>query len=122
MFHYHTNKRTHASVGNPWNLRDPVRLSRQTTLRTVSENDVWRTGRQWKKAICVSAKCRALMGCCVAWAREIPISCSKGTLKLERRWKQYVAGVLILNTLKLYKQQDETETACDAAILTVNPI
>lgn len=85
IFH-HKSTQTNACVGYPWNLRNPVCLSRQTALRTVSENDVWRTGRQWKKAICVWAKCRALMGCCVARAREIPISCFAGTRKLEWRW------------------------------------
>lgn len=73
------------SVGDPWNLRDTVHLSKQIALWTSSEKDVWHTGRQWKMAICVSAKCRALMGCCVARAREIPISCSAGTIKLEGR-------------------------------------
>lgn len=93
---YQQSTKTHACVGNPWNLRNLVPLSRLTALRIVSGNDVCHTGRQWKKAICVLAKCRPLMGCCITRATEIPISCSAGTLKLERRYK---VGVLIVNTL-----------------------
>lgn len=55
--------------------------------RTVSENDVWHTGWQWKKAICVAAKCGVLMDCCAVRAREIPIF-STGTIKLEGRLRQ----------------------------------
>lgn len=43
IFH-HKSALTHAFVGNLWNLRNPVRLSKQTALQAVSENDVWHTG------------------------------------------------------------------------------
>lgn len=39
-----------------------------------------------KRLFVSQTKCKALMGCCVAWAREIPHPCSAGTLRLERRW------------------------------------
>lgn len=59
-----------------WLLIPRYAFPDKQSLWMVSKNAVWITNWQWKKAIYVSTKCRALTGCCVP---GLPDLCSAGT-------------------------------------------